>query len=192
MGKNKDLKDNEKKVSDRKKLLSQILKFAVVGGLSCVIDFAIYSILYYGVLIRIMSDMWAAAIASIAGFMISLIFNYIASMAFVFQRKEDANKVTEFIIFGVLSLIGLALNTLIILGVMWLYKALVVGQDNFFANIWNFINDLCDKIVAFMFGIINKEYEPIDWVPIEAKVVATAIVMVYNFITRKIFIEKKD
>lgn len=186
-------KDNKKKSKeDRKKLIKQILKFAVVGGLSCVIDFAIYSVLYYGVLIKIMSDMWAAGIASVAGFLISLIFNYIASMAFVFERKEDANRVTEFIIFGVLSLIGLALNTLIILGVMWLYKVTVVGQSSWFANLWNFINELCDVIVAWAYGLMSKNYEPVDWVPIEAKIVATAIVMVYNFITRKIFIEKKD
>lgn len=170
--------------------MEQILKFAVVGGLSCVIDFAIYSAMYYGFLTKMFDEITAAGIASVFGFLISLIFNYIASMAFVFERKEDANKVTEFFIFAVLSVIGLGLNTVIIMSVMWLNITFVVDQANWFASMINGINGLIDVIMGWMLGIIGKTYEKIDWVPIEAKVIATAIVMVYNFVTRKKFIEK--
>ena len=37
-----------------------------------------------------------------------------------------------------------------------------------------------------------KQLLPIEWMNIAAKVFATVIVMVYNFITRKIFLEKKE
>ncbi len=170
--------------------MQQILKFAVVGGLSCVIDFAIYSAMYYGFLTRMFDEITAAGIASVFGFLISLIFNYIASMAFVFERKEDANRVTEFIIFGILSLIGLGLNTVIIMSVMWLNVTFVVDKANWFAAMINGINGCVDAVVGWMLGLIGKPYESVDWVPIEAKILATAIVMVYNFITRKKFIEK--
>lgn len=172
------------KNNDKKKLLMQILKFAVVGGLSCVIDFAIYSVMVYNLGISLF---WAA----FWGFTISLIFNYIASMAFVFERKEDSSRTKEFIVFAVLSLIGLALNEIIILGVDWINRAFVVGQSNLLAAMVNGINAFIDSIVAWAFGLIGKGYTPIDWIPIEAKIIATAIVMVYNFVTRKKFIEKK-
>lgn len=172
-------------MKDKNSLIGQILKFAVVGGLSCVIDFAIYSALVYGFNVSLF---WAA----FWGFVISLIFNYIASMAFVFKRKEDANKVAEFIVFGVLSLIGLALNEIIILGVDSINTNFVVGQTNFLAGLVNGVNATVDAVVAWGLGLIGKDYSPVDWIPIEAKIIATAIVMVYNFITRKIFIEKKD
>lgn len=178
--------------SNKNNLLAQILKFAIVGGLSCVIDFAIYSVMYYLILVKIMPEIQAAGVASVFGFLISLIFNYIASMAFVFVRDENANRVKEFIVFAILSLIGLGLNTAIIMGVMWLNEAFVIGQTNGFANMINAINDFVDVVVAWGMGLIGKAYETIDWVPIEAKLLATAIVMVYNFITRKKFIEKKD
>lgn len=189
--KQNDTTELSEKKAKRKKLISQILKFAVVGGLSCVIDFAIYSAMYYGFLTRLFDEITAAGIASVFGFLISLIFNYIASMAFVFERKEDANRVTEFIIFGVLSLIGLGLNTVIIMGVMWLNLEFVVGQSNWFAAVINGINGCVDSVVAWCLSLIGKAYESVDWVPIEAKILATAIVMVYNFVTRKKFIEKK-
>lgn len=172
-------------MKEKNSLIGQIFKFAVVGGLSCVIDFAIYSVLVYGFNVSLF---WAA----FWGFVISLIFNYVASMAFVFKRKEDANKVTEFIVFGVLSLIGLALNEIIILGVDSINTNYVVGQSNFLASFVNGTNAIIDSIVAWGFGLIGKGYTAINWIPIEAKIIATAIVMVYNFVTRKIFIEKKD
>lgn len=183
---------NDNKKGKNKSLKSQILKFAVVGGVSCVIDFAIYSALYYLFLVNIMSEINAAGVASVFGFLISLIFNYIASMAFVFERREDVNRATEFIVFTVLSIIGLILNTVIIMGVMWMNEAWVVNQTNILATIVNWINGIVDAVVGWLFGIFGKVYEPIDWIPIEAKVLATGIVMVYNFVTRKKFIEKQD
>ena len=56
----------------------------------------------------------------------------------------------------------------------------------------NWINSLIDGMASWAYSLMHTEYEAVDWVPIEAKVVATAVVMVYNFVTRKIFLEKKD
>ena len=174
----------------KKSLLTQILRFAVVGGLSCVIDFAIYSAMYYGFLVKVTDEISAAGIASVFGFLISLIFNYFASMAFVFERKEDANKMTEFIVFGILSLIGLGLNTAIIMGIMWINGAYVANGSGWLSVLVNSVNGMVNDIYCWAFSLIGKESSPVDWVPVEAKLVATAIVMVYNFVTRKIFIEK--
>lgn len=124
------------------KLLAQIMKFGVVGVIATVIDFGIMNLLHYGLGLNIL-------IANTSGFIISLIFNYLASMKYVFAHKEGMSRRREFIIFVVLSVIGLVLNDGIVL-------ALNAGLG-LEANI--------------------------------AKICATALVMVYNFVTRKIFLE---
>ena len=59
------------------KLLAQIMKFGVVGVIATVIDFGIMNLLHYGLGLNIL-------IANTSGFIISLIFNYLASMKYVF------------------------------------------------------------------------------------------------------------
>ena len=88
-------------------------------------------------------------ISGVFSFAISVIYNYILSKVWVFDAKKDNNKVTEFVIFVVLSIIGLGINQLI----------MYVGVEKF--------------------GIYYML----------TKIVATVIVMVYNFITRKMFME---
>ena len=75
-----------------KKLIAQILKFAVVGGISFVIDFVVYAILC-----NVMNVHYI--IAGITGFGVSVVANYILSMKFVFASKDDMPKDKEFIIF---------------------------------------------------------------------------------------------
>ncbi len=175
----------EKTADKKSKLMMQIFKFVIVGGLSFVIDFAIYSIMVYVFHVSLY-------VSAFFGFTISLIFNYVASMAFVFQRKDDASRTKEFIIFAVLSVIGLGLNELIIWVCVLINDHFVAGQTNVLALLVNGTNALIDRMAAGAYSLLNKEYTATDWVPIEAKVVATAVVMVYNFVTRKIFLEKKD
>ena len=107
-----------------------------------VIDFGIMNLLHYGLGLNIL-------IANTSGFIISLIFNYVASMKYVFAHKEGMSRRREFIIFVVLSVIGLALN---------------------------------DGIVLTLNAGLGLEANI-------AKICATALVMVYNFVTRKIFLE---
>ena len=84
------------------------MKFGVVGVIATVIDFGVMNILYYGLGLDIL-------IANTSGFVISLIFNYLASMKYVFAHKEGMSRRREFVIFVVLSVIGLVLNDGIVL-----------------------------------------------------------------------------
>lgn len=148
----------------KKKLIEQILKFGVVGGLSFVIDFVITLIVSTILRKAGVSVENAATIGGLFGFMISLIFNYIMSMKFVFERKDDMDRKKEFIIFALLSAIGLGLNELI------LYFGVL----------------LCNTQMP----AIVENYPTI--VTAGVKIFATGIVMVYNFISRKMTLEKKD
>lgn len=141
-----------------KKLIEQILKFAVVGGVSFVVDF-----LVYGVSCNILGIHYI--ISGVLGFVISVIVNYLLSMRFVFVSKGDMSKGSEFVVFVILSLIGMVLNSVI----------LFVCIDVIYMH-WMWLQNL-----------IN-----IDVMNLTAKIVATGVVMVYNFISRKIFLEKKE
>lgn len=123
-------------------LIKQILKFGVVGGLAFLIDYGIYTLLIS------VFDVYYI-IASIISFTLSVIFNYILSIKWVFDVKKKQG-VKEFIIFVILSIIGLILNSII------LYFSVELMHIH--------------KLIA--------------------KIIATFIVMIYNFITRKIFVEK--
>lgn len=124
------------------KLFNQILKFGVVGGIAFVIDYVTLIICKEIININVLLS---AAIA----FTVSVIFNYILSIKWVFDVNKEKNSRKNFIIFIIFSIIGLGLTELI----MWF------GTD-----------------------IIKINY-------LIVKIIATAIVMIFNFITRKIFLE---
>ena len=128
-----------------KKLLAQFMKFGIVGVMAFVIDygFMIFLTEVFGV---------PYLISTTVSFIVSVIFNYFASMRFVFKRKDDMSRKREFIIFVVLSVIGLVIDDVF----MWL-------------------------MVDFLY---------IDYRI--SKIVVTFIVAVWNFVTRKIFLEAKD
>ena len=128
-----------------KKLFSQLIKFGLVGGIAFLID--------YGIMVFLTEVFKIPSLISAAiSFTVSVIFNYIASVKWVFDvDKEKNSKAKELIVFIILSIIGLGINELI----MW----------------------IMDK----QFGI----YYMIS------KIVATIVVMCYNFITRKLFLERR-
>lgn len=126
----------------QEKLLIQIFKFGIVGGIAFVIDYV--SLIVCKEVFHL-NTLLAAAIA----FTISVIYNYIASVKWVFDVNKEKDEKTNFIIFIVLSIVGLIITEII----MWF------GTD----------------VMKISYLII--------------KIVATAIVMVFNFITRKMFLE---
>lgn len=151
------------KEDKRKKLIAQVLKFGLVGGLSFLIDFVItmiVSAICRGVGTSVET---AAAVGGLFGFCISLVFNYFMSMKFVFERRDDMDRKKEFAIFAFLSVIGLGINELI------LYFGVVI----------------CNKAVP-----MSADYPSI--VTALVKMFATGVVMVYNFISRKMTLEKKN
>lgn len=141
-----------------KKLIEQILKFVTVGGISFLVDFLVYTILCNVLQIHYI-------IAGVSGFTVSVVVNYILSMRYVFIPKEDRRKDKEFIIFVILSLIGMFINSVLLF--------------------------ICIDVIYMNF-VYLKQSLSIEWMNIVAKVFATGIVMVYNFITRKMFLEKKE
>ena len=125
-----------------RKLLIQIFKFGIVGVIATIIDWAVFFLandilgIYY-------------IISAILSFTISVIYNYIASVKWVFEINKYKDPKKNFILFIVLSVVGLILTLII----------MKIGVDILSIN-------------AMLM-----------------KIISTAIVMVFNFVTRKIFLE---
>ena len=138
-----------------KKLVEQIVKFGLVGIIATLIDMGLLMFLKeaFG-----MDENVAAAIS----FSVSVIFNYIFSMKFVFERRDDMSRQREFIIFMILSIIGLGINVGIMYG--------MDGRMEFLRGI------------PFLYR----------WEYMIRKVVATIVVLIWNFVSRKILLEKKE
>lgn len=126
----------------QKKLLIQIFKFGIVGVIATLIDF---------IFLYIFKEFcnFNTILSNTLSFCISVLYNYWASIHWVFDINKEKDKRKNFIVFIIFSVIGLLLNDLI----MW------IATDNL--NIYYMLS----------------------------KIVATAIVMVFNFITRKMFLE---
>ena len=148
------------------KLMQQMIKFGLVGAICTVIDY-LTGLAVLNVLMAVLSADYfevASVVGSVVGFTVSVVVNYILSFKFVFERKDDLDRRAEFVIFVLLSVIGLLINSLII----WIAVGPIYGSSSFLQE--------------------NAGY---NLVYTGAKIVATAVVMVYNFVTRKIFLEKK-
>lgn len=91
------------------KPLEQFFKFSVVGVLAFAID--------YGVLMLLSQAMGVDPVAAAGiSFSISVVFNYLASMRFVFSHRDDMSASREFTLFIVLSAVGLVINEILMWG----------------------------------------------------------------------------
>ena len=122
-----------------RKLIEQFLKFGVVGVISFCIDYGILMLLSQGL-------GWDPVLSAGISFTVSVIFNYLASMRYVFTHRDDMSRGREFVIFVVLSVIGLGINELcMVAGVAALGdSALAVTGTKLFATavvmVWNFVS----------------------------------------------------
>jgi len=118
-------------------LFTQLLKFGVVGVMATIIDF------FFLFLFTDVFGMYYLLSAAIS-FVLSTLFNYIASMRFVFNSKFSKDeKSKELILFVILSVSGLVLNQVL----LWffvekiaLYYMAAKIVATFFVMTWNFIS----------------------------------------------------
>ena len=166
------MQTNEVQVKQTKKqLFWEIFRFLLVGGTATLVDYFVFWI-FDGVLFPLVaSAKWWTTLSLILstalGFCAGLIVNWLLSVSFVFRQvkdKEEASSKKSFLLFTIIGVIGLLITEV---GVL-----LLVALLPEFA----------------LFGV--TEILGTTWAKWTAKVVMTCIVLVWNYVGRKLFVFK--
>ena len=124
-------------------LVNQILRFLLVGSITFGLDFAVLIVLtdYFNI---------HYLISAPVGFLGGSILNYFLSDLFVFERGRFKTRKIEFIMFLIITMLGVLLNNIIMyigFGLLSInYKLTKVGAL-FFVTIFNF---LTKKYLVFL------------------------------------------
>ena len=165
--------DGKKKVSfwkkvlmyfEKHKLFGEILRFVIIGGLATIIDMFFMGLTlyifqpqnyahFYNVFFgrEVAPSTVSAIVGTGVGFTMGLIFNYFFSIIFVFDEKGKSKSVGGFLLFSILSLMGLGIHLI----------GMYLGFDLLHIN---------------------------EWI---VKIVLTLVVLVYNYLSRKLLLFKK-
>lgn len=103
-------------------------------------------------------------ISKFLGFVVSAVVNYLLSIKFVFTQKKEMDKKKEFTVFLILSAFGLFINEIVMY--------------------------LCIDGIYARSGQLQELVSHANMVALSS-ILATGIVMVYNFFSRKLFLERK-
>lgn len=103
-------------------------------------------------------------ISKFLGFVVSAVVNYLLSIKFVFTQKKEMDKKKEFTVFLILSAFGLLINEIVMY--------------------------LCIDGIYARSGQLQELVSHANMVALSS-ILATGIVMVNNFISRKLFLERK-
>lgn len=149
--------DKVTKLFKEKPILGEIVRFIIVGGIATIVDFLCMGLLMYLVQKNIYSSFinvfinaptpstLATILGTSFGFICGLIVNYILSILFVFNEKGNSKSTKGFIIFTVLSIIGLLIN---ILGTF-------IGFDLLHINQW--VVKIIMTIIVLIYNYISKK-----------------------------------
>ena len=123
-------------------LLMELLRYVVVGGLAFVADFCSL-VVAQELLFKNCS--WGIYAATVIGFVVGLVVNYVFSILFVFTQAKDRGKGRSFgafVVFGLVGIIGLGLTEFgmwVGVGILsWNYmvvKVVVTGA----VLVWNYL-----------------------------------------------------
>lgn len=165
---------NEKR-EQNKRLIAEIVRFLLVGGLATVCDYLVYVLFREFILpVELIAgsavwDAFSAVIATTLGFLVGLLINWVLSVVFVFrdtQKKVGVSSKRDFFVFTVIALIGLFFTQVTVgVGVLLVPTFSLFGTESFLSVGWN------------------------EWL---LKGVTTCIVLVFNYFARKKFIFNKN
>lgn len=137
--------------------LKEIIKFAFTGGVCFLIE--------YAALIVLKEWLHLSAVAATpVAFLISVVFNYLLCVKWVFVGAKEGSKKAQ-LGFVITSLMGLFLNW----AIMWALTALW-GEDAVLLTLFSF------ELKVYM---VNK-------------VIATGLVMVWNYFTKRYVLRKGE
>lgn len=156
----------------KKELFWEIFRFLLVGGTATLVDYAVFW-LFDGVLFPLfpfVGEGWETTrlvLATALGFGVGLIVNWILSVKFVFKAvkdEKDARSKKSFLLFSLIGLIGLLITEVGVVAFVAVFPEITLFGDTAFLNT--------------------------AWEKWFAKAIMTALVLVWNYLGRKIFVFK--
>ena len=154
----------------KKQLFAEIFRFLLVGGTATLADYLVFWLLEAFLFPAIFPQTaflngLALVLSTAFGFCVGHAVNWIFSVSFVFKQTKKQVTVRskkEFITFTVIGLIGLAINELGMLLLVWLLPDIM------------------------LFGVVS--FLSMPWKKWIAKCIVTVIVLIWNYIGRKKFV----
>lgn len=116
-------------------LFIQVFRYTLVGGLAFVVDL---------VLLFVLTEYahWHYLVSATLSFLAGLLVNYILSTQWIFRSSKIKNKKIEFILFGLIGVIGLGLNNVLLyfftdlIGLYYMLSKLITAV---LVYAWNFL-----------------------------------------------------
>ena len=152
------------KKQTNKQLFSEIFRFVLVGGVATLADYLVFWIFDAW----IFPESWgtlALVLSTALGFCVGLLVNWVLSVSFVFRETEEKISVrskSPFLTFALIGLFGLFITELGVVLLVWAFPSFALfGQTALLGTAWE------------------------KWF---AKAIMTCLVLVWNYLGRKIFI----
>lgn len=163
-----NVQNEEHKKQTKKQLFWEIFRFLLVGGTATIVDYAAAYVFYHWLLPpSIIGQTPSLIISTAVGFCFGLTVNWLLSITFVFRQVTDekaSRSKKSFLIFTIIGLIGLAITEVgMHLGVTMLPEITIFKTTEFLGEAWKW------------------------WI---SKVVMTCIVLVWNYVGRKVLVFK--
>ena len=150
-------------------LFWEIFRFLLVGGTATVVDYAVFWLFDAFVFAWALPafPLLALVLATAIGFCVGLLVNWVLSVRFVFKAVKDETAVRTkkaFLLFALIGVFGLLITELgVVVLVATLPDVRLLGATALFGTAWK------------------------KWL---AKAVMTCVVLVWNYLGRKIFVFK--
>ncbi len=167
---NGEVAENEVKPvkQTKKQLFWEIFRFLLVGGTATIADYAVAYIFYHWLLPpRLIGETFSLILSTAFGFCAGLTVNWLLSITFVFKQVSDekqSRSKKSFAIFTIIGVIGLGITQLgMFLGVNFLPEITLFSSTTFLGESWTW------------------------WI---SKVIMTCLVLVWNYVGRKLLVFK--
>lgn len=153
----------------KKQLFWEIFRFLLVGGVATLVDYFVFWLFDALLFPLVMPELKTVslALATAIGFCVGLLVNWQLSVHFVFRAVadgENARSKKSFGLFALIGVIGLIITEIGVIALVWAFPETVLfGVNGLFGTAWE------------------------KWT---AKAIMTCIVLVWNYLGRKIFIFK--
>lgn len=127
-------------------LVRQFMKHSVVGMIAFAVDFAVMVALheFLGV---------DPLIASAISFIVSVIVSYVGSMKWVFVARDDLSRRRQFVVYMVLSAIGLVLNSLCMMAGEWILDMQGIDWSD---GIWYMVIKVLATFIVTFYNFFSR------------------------------------